>query len=301
MVSKTDNRSIFEHLGDRVINFLECIFVDDVKNRLSRNHRGLIERPACQFLSHGVHEGNPAFNIGGNNCIADACQSGCIALLAFLQRFLDLLDARDIGTGRDKVIAQGDACEPEIFVQIAEVVFEGIRNAFGHDLLHDRHVVFRRSRAEDLICGLALDSFERLAPSLERWRVGIHQSPCLYPAFFIADKFPEMHLLGHVHEQIAVLLFALFQRLLSLLALSDVMGDRDHGPHRAVFIPLGYYLSVEDPCLAMPLVGMLIPSRLTQFYHLARCLLPVGRRHRRGSVLACSPADEHLSGKSGPP
>ena len=149
---------------------------------------------------------------------------GAVQVLAgFAARtFPDFLHAGDIRAGGDEVLPERNAGKSEVFVEIGKVIFEGIRNAFSHDLLHDRQVMLRCAGTEDLVRGLALDLLERVTPGFERWRVGIHESPGLDLTARVADELPEMHLLGHVLEQVPVFRLTLPQGLLGMLALGDV-------------------------------------------------------------------------------
>ena len=126
----------------------------------------------------------------------------------------------------DEVVAQGNACEAKVLVEVWKVVLEDERNAVGHDLLNDRQVMPGRAWAEDLVRSFSLDLPKRLSPGLQRGRIGVHQPPGLDLAVRIADQLPEMNLLGHVLKQVAVFRFALSQGLRGRLALDGEQGLR---------------------------------------------------------------------------
>ena len=101
MIGKAHDHPQLEHFGDRVFHNAAGMFVDDPEYLWNGPGHGIGQAPARQFFRYGIHKGDPALGIGGNDRIADAGQGRGITLLALPQRLLGFFTVGDIPPGDD--------------------------------------------------------------------------------------------------------------------------------------------------------------------------------------------------------
>ena len=146
---KMRDRAFGEAAGDGTGRSLACCLFDDGKDLIERTSHGFGLSPAGHLLGGGVHEGDAALGVDGNDAIANRLQGDPEAFLFGSQLGFDALEMGDVGIGADGAydIALGipfhrlaAAEDPDVVAVAATLaIFERVKPGLPLTLLASGH------------------------------------------------------------------------------------------------------------------------------------------------------------------